>query len=222
MRNRFDEQLEQLHVEMIKMGALCETAISMAAQCLRKEEEALRAQIFSADAEIDQKEKEIETLCLRLLLHQQPVAGDLRRISAAMKMVSDMERIGDQASDIAELAPYIAQETCQGKSRVKLVEMARATVKMVTDSVEAFVRSDLSMVDQVIQADDGVDALFDEVKEEIMESIRRGDLDAKVSLDLLMAAKYLERIGDHAVNIAEWVQYSITGIHKSDEHHPDL
>ena len=202
MRNRFDEQLEQLHVEIIKMGALCETAISAAAQCLQKEE------------------KEIESLCLRLLLHQQPVAGDLRRISAAMKMISDMERIGDQAADIAELAPYIVQKNLSG--RVKIVDMARAAVGMVTDSVEAFVRSDLALAEKVIEEDDDEDALFDQIKEEIIEQIRRQDVDAKVSMDLLMAAKYLERIGDHAVNVAEWVQYSITGVHKSNEHHPDL
>ena len=220
MRNRFDEQLEQLHVEIIKMGALCETAISAAAQCLQKEEKELQRQVFSTDAEIDEKEKEIESLCLRLLLHQQPVAGDLRRISAAMKMISDMERIGDQAADIAELAPYIVQKNLSG--RVKIVDMARAAVGMVTDSVEAFVRSDLALAEKVIEEDDAVDALFDQIKEEIIEQIRRQDVDSKVSMDLLMAAKYLERIGDHAVNVAEWVQYSITGVHKSNEHHPDL
>ena len=147
-------------------------------------------------------------------------AGDLRRISAAMKMISDMERIGDQAADIAELAPYIVQKNLSG--RVKIVDMARAAVGMVTDSVEAFVRSDLALAEKVIEEDDAVDALFDQIKEEIIEQIRRQDVDAKVSMDLLMAAKYLERIGDHAVNVAEWVQYSITGVHKSNEHHPDL
>lgn len=154
---------------------------------------------------------------MRLLLHQQPVARDLRAISAALKMISDMERIGDQAADIVELVPYIAQSEC--KNKVDIAEMAKATVSMVTDSVEAFVKKDLKLAEQVIEKDDIVDEMFASIKKKLMELVRSQDVDAEPALDLLMAAKYFERIGDHAVNVAEWVEYSVTGIHKSSEHH---
>ena len=153
---------------------------------------------------------------MRLFLHQQPMARDLRTVSAALKMVSDMERIGDQAADVAELSRYIGDQTLQ--SKVSLGEIAEATKAMVNASVEAFVKGDEELVKKVIQADDKVDGLFEQVKEEIMNLIYQRDIDAKASLDLLMAAKYFERIGDHAVNIAEWVEYSITGVHTNNEH----
>ena len=214
MREQFNEQLDRLHVELIKMGSLCEEAISIAVQTLRANEPQLEQKIKTLENEIDQKESEIEAICMRLLLQQQPVAGDLRNISSALKMISDMERIGDQAADIAELSAFISGYGML--SALHLDEMARTVVRMVTDSVEAFVKRDLKLARQVMKQDDAVDALFDQVKEEITELIQGGNVEASLPLDLLMAAKYFERIGDHAVNIAEWVEYSITGIHKRD------
>ena len=216
-RTRFDEQLEELHVELIKMGSLCEEAISLSAQALEKNEEKTKERVFALETEIDQMEREVETHCMRLLLHQQPVARDLRAISAALKMISDMERIGDQAADIVELVPYIAQSEC--KNKVDIAEMAKATVSMVTDSVEAFVKKDLKLAEQVIEKDDIVDEMFASIKKKLMELVRSQDVDAEPALDLLMAAKYFERLGDHAVNVAEWVADSVPGIHKSSEHH---
>lgn len=216
-RTRFDEQLGELHIELIKMGSLCEEAISLSARALEEIDEKIEKRVFGLETEIDQMEREIETRCMRLLLHQQPVARDLRMISAALKMISDMERIGDQAADIVELVPYIANSA--SKSKIHITDMAKATVSMVTDSVEAFVKKDLDLAEKVIEKDDVVDELFAKVKRELMELVRSQDVDAEPALDLLMAAKYFERIGDHAVNVAEWVEYSVTGIHKSSEHH---
>ena len=216
-RTRFDEQLGELHVELINMGSLCEEAISLSAQALEKNEEKTKERVFALETEIDQMEREVETRCMRLLLHQQPVARDLRAISAALKMISDMERIGDQAADIVELVPYIAKS--EYKNKVDIAKMAKETVSMVTDSVEAFVKKDLELAAQVIEHDDIVDEMFAEIKKKLMELVRNQDVDAEPALDLLMAAKYFERIGDHAVNVAEWVEYSVTGIHKSSEHH---
>ena len=212
MRNRFDRQLEQLHDEMIKMCAMCECVISKAAKCLEKKEEKLIEEIFEIDKQIDQMEREIENLCMRLLLQQQPVAGDLRTVSSALKMISDMERIGDQASDIAEILKHI--ETVDVKSKLHINDMAKATIKMVSDSTMSFVNNDLDGARQVVEDDDIVDDLFIKVKQEITELLRTGEQSGEFCLDLLMIAKYFERIGDHATNIAEWVIYSIIGKHK--------
>ena len=215
MRNRFGEQLERLHVEMIQMGALCEDAISAAAKALLKGDEDLARSAQEAEREIDQKEREVENLCLKLLLQQQPVARDLREISSALKMISDLERIGDQAADIADLSRFIDRNMDHIPAQLeKMVEM---TVHMVTESVDAFVKSDLDLCRKVIDDDDKVDQAFNEIKEELANQMDKS-LDVKVGLDLLMAAKYMERIGDHAVNIAEWVEYSITGVHRNNEH----
>ena len=194
MRNKFDQQLEQLHLELIKMGALCEEAISASVKALLDGDQSMAEKSIAREKDIDQKERDIESLCMKLLLQQQPVASDLRAISAALKMISDMERIGDQAADIAEIT--------------------RAAVKMVTDSVDSFVKKDLHMAQGVIQYDDVVDQYFCAVKDELTEMIRQSGGSAEQAVDLLMVAKYLERIGDHAVNIAEWVIYSITGTRK--------
>ena len=212
MRTQFDKQLQTLHIELIRMGSLCEQIISLCANMLLKKEN-LSMDIQIAEAEIDQKERDIENLCLKLLLQQQPVAKDLRIISAALKMISDLERIGDQAADIAELVPYLAD--CDAPEKVHIGDMARATVKMVTQSIDAFVKSDMKMAAEVMEKDDEVDQLFEKIKCELMELIRQNGLDAKAAIDLLMAAKYFERIGDHAVNVAEWVEYSVTGVHKN-------
>ena len=217
-RTRFDEQLEQLHIGLIKMGSLCEEAISLSARALESNDKETETRVFQLETEIDEMETTIEALCMRLLLHQQPVAKDLRTVSAALKMISDMERIGDQAADIVELVPYIAKSECINK--INIMEMADATVSMVTDSVEAFVKKNLDLAKRVIEKDDVVDEMFASIKQQLMELVRSQDVDAEPALDLLMAAKYFERIGDHAVNVAEWVEYSVTGIHKSNEHHP--
>lgn len=210
MRDKFNEQLEQLNVELIKMGALCEEAISAAAKALLEGDAALRETAAAAEREIDQKERDIESLCMKLLLQQQPVARDLRTISAALKMISDMERIGDQASDIAEITRDI--EDSPVVSHVPIAEMARSTIGMVTDSIDSFVRKNLGLAQEVIRKDDEIDRMFLDVKDELIRRIGQGD-SGETCMDLLMIAKYLERIGDHACNIAEWVEYSLTGQH---------
>ena len=220
MRNRFGEQLERLHVEMIQMGALCEDAISAAAQALMKGDEDLARAAGEAEREIDQKEREVENLCLKLLLQQQPVARDLRTISSALKMISDMERIGDQAADIADLSKHIEDKAVTGDI-INIRKMAEDTVRMVTESIDAFVKGDLELCRKVIDDDDKVDDAFNDIKEKLAEVLNNGKPDASIGLDILMAAKYFERIGDHAVNIAEWVEYSITGNHRSGSSHTD-
>lgn len=214
MRNTFNEQLEQLNVELIRMGALCEEAISAATKALLEGDRALGRQAGQLEREIDHKERDIEGQCMKLLLRQQPVAGDLRAVSAALRMISDMERIGDQAADIAEIARDV--ETSHLHRGVPMDGMARAAIGMVTDSVDAFVRKDLALAHAVIQEDDRVDALFLQVREELIRLIGAGE-NGSVCLDLMMVAKYFERIGDHAVNIAEWVEYSLTGRHDTLE-----
>ena len=211
MRHRFNEQLQQLHIELIQMGALCEDAISEATEALMNQDAELAEKAKEAEREIDQKERVVESLCLKLLLQQQPVAGDLREISAALKMISDLERIGDQAADIAELTRFVTVPAGNGK--LHIADMARATCAMVTDSVNSFVRRDLQLARQVMAADDRVDALFNQVKGELIGLIAADAHNGELGLDLLMVAKYFERIGDHATNVAEWVEYSITGQH---------
>ncbi len=215
MRSRFDEQLVQLNVELIKMGSLCELVISNAFHGLIDNNPAMLKLVADVDREIDEKEKEIERMCLKLLLQQQPVARDLRAISAALKMISDLERIGDQASDIAEIAEYIDGQRVQEYQPLKT--MADAVTKMVTEAIKSYVNKDLALAHKVMADDDFVDQAFEQMKEDIVKMIREGETNAHFTLDLLMIAKYLERIGDHAVNVAEWVEFSITGEHLSDE-----
>lgn len=211
MRNRFDEQLTLLNNELVTMGALCEEAISGCVKYLIDKDIAMRDNTLEADKQIDQKERDIERLCMKLLMQQQPVATDLRVISSALKMISDMERIGDQASDIAEIVKHIQKNDVESNTHIS--DMARATIKMVTDSVESFVKKDITLAEAVIRQDDEVDALFDKVKNELIQAIQQSEDNAEALIDLLMIAKYFERIGDHAENIAEWVIYSITGHH---------
>ena len=211
MRNRLDEQLELLNTELIRMGALCEDGISQAAKVLVTRDEALRRAVDETEQEIDRKEREIEAICLRLLLQQQPVAKDLRLISAAMKMIADMERIGDQASDIAEMVEHIRAEVLPGS--LHIAEMARAiSMSRRTNESTLFVTM-FTAARAVEKADDEVDALFNKVKSEIIALIAEKPEEGETCLDLLMVAKYFERIGDHAVNIAEWVVFSLTGEH---------
>ena len=212
MRNRFDQQLFELNRELIEMGAMCEEAIASAAKALSTGDMKLAAKVCENSSAIDQMERDIEGRCMKLLLHQQPVARDLRQISAALKMITDMERIGDQAEDIAEIVTFLSGHTMEGMELIE--EMARATIEMVMSSVDAFVKKDVELAERVIAQDDVVDDYFSKVKYGIISMITENSTDGEFALDLLMIAKYFERIGDHATNIAEWVIYSVTGKHK--------
>ncbi len=216
MRITFEEQLRLLNTELLEMGALIEHAIQAASEALIRQDVEAANNAIAFDREVDQKEREIETLCLKLLLQQQPVARDLRLISAALKMITDMERIGDQASDISGIVIYLA-----GKPYIKSLEhlpqMAEAAVRMVSGSVDAFVKKDLSLARSVIDMDDIVDDLFDTIKGELIDLIHKDPANGEQAVDLIMIAKYFERIGDHAQNIAEWAEYAITGVHKGAE-----
>lgn len=211
MRNRFDSQLEILNNGIIEMGAMVEESLNSSIEALLKFNKPLAQKVIAGDKDIDQKMKDIETLCLRLLLSQQPVARDLRLISASLKMVSDLERIGDQAADISEII-FEASETDGFPARLSAIPpMGAATVKMLTQSVDAFVRKDLELAHHVIDSDDEVDALFTAAKKELIESIRNNSNDAESAINSVMVAKYLERIGDHASNVAGWVIFAETG-----------
>lgn len=212
MRNRFDQQLFELNRELIEMGAMCEEAIASAAKALSTGDMKLAAKVCENSSTIDQMERDIEGRCMKLLLHQQPVARDLRQISAALKMITDMERIGDQAEDIAEIVTFLNGRTMEGMELIE--EMARETIEMVTASVDAFVKKDVELAKKVINKDDIVDNYFSRVKCGIITLIAENPADGEFALDLLMISKYFERIGDHATNIAEWVIYSVTGTHK--------
>lgn len=212
MRSKFDMQLANLNKELIEMGALCEQVIALAAKSLAEGDIKTAKKIFPLDDEIDQKERDIESMCLKMLLQQQPVARDLRQISAALKMITDMERIGDQASDIAEIIGFMGERTDQKCADIE--NMARAAIKMVTESVDAYVKQDVEIAKNVISHDDVVDDYFKKIKTELIEMISKNPDDGEYAIDLVMIAKYFERIGDHATNIAEWVEFSVTGIHK--------
>lgn len=213
MRNRFDEQLHTLNHELLEMGALIESAIRNATTALVNQDVEAALQAIAADKEVDQAERDIESLCLKLLLQQQPVARDLRLISSALKMITDMERIGDQASDIAELVIYLSKEPYI-KELTHLPQMAENAIRMVTGALDAYVRKDLTLAQEVMAMDDTIDALFVTVKDELIAAIRHDAAAGSQAIDLLMIAKYYERIGDHAQNIAEWVEYALTGRHK--------
>ena len=215
MRNRFDAQLEQLHQKLIEMGNLCEQAISMTYKVLMDEDHEAAREIIEKDSLIDLKERDIESLCLKLLLQQQPVASDLRKVSAALKMITDMERIGDQASDIAEI--ILTSSIKAPGLDIPIGRMAEATMRMVTDSVNAYVWQDLDAAQKVIEYDDVVDDLFLEVKDLLVRQIDSNPIIHEHVMDILLIAKYYERIGDHATNISEWVEFSITGKHRGDE-----
>ena len=214
MRNRFDQQLAKLHSDLIIMGGLCETAIAAAVDAVTKGDVEMAKAAMADDSKIDEMERSIEHLCLKLLLQQQPVARDLREISSALKMISDLERIGDQAADIAELTRFVRLPDGPGRQRIE--EMSKAVIRMVTDSVDSFVKRDLELAREVCREDDQVDDLFNQVKKELIGLIAADADSGELWLDLIMVAKYLERIGDHATNVAEWVEYSITGNHPSN------
>ncbi len=208
MRSKFDEQLRELNDEMIEMGRMIVRSISQAIEALTTQNEELAKKIMESDSDVDHEQKKIENICFTLLIQQQPVARDLRTITAAMKMVTDMERIGDHAADISEMTILM-----DGKSPVKkfdhIRKMAAETVIMLNQSIEAYVQKDREKAKEVIARDDVVDGLFDDVKTDIIDLIQKDRGDGEEALDMLMVAKYFERIGDHATNIAEWVIYSL-------------
>lgn len=209
MRTRFDEQLDSLNRDIIEMGGLCEATIAAAAKSLVEGDIALAKQVQEYSEKIDEKEREIEATCIKLLLQQHPVASDLRIISSALKMVTDMERIGDQSADIAEIvtmANIKADDDTLG-----IDDMAKAVIKMVTDSIDAFVKRDTAIAESVIKYDDVVDGHFRRIKQILVERLKKPEYHGEFALDLLMISKYFERIGDHAVNVAGWVLYSVTG-----------
>lgn len=209
MRSKFDEQLELLHKELIQMGALCENAIAMAAKALAEGNAKLAGRVPEVSAEIDQKERNIEAMCMKLLLQQQPVARDLRVVSSALKMVTDMERIGVNSGDIAEIVTMANITASDNTAHIQ--DMARATIKMVTDSIDAFIQRDVALANAVIAYDDVVDGYFDEIKTDLIARLGNPNADGEKVLDLLMIAKYFERMADHASEIAKWVLFSITG-----------
>lgn len=215
MRNRFDRQLLELNNELIEMGSLIEQAIEMGISALIKQDVEKAAQAMEFDEEVDRQEREIESLCMKLLLQQQPVAKDLRLISAALKMITDMERIGDHASDISEMTILMSGSEYEGSQiSIDLIkDMAKETTDMVIKSVDAFVNKDMELARWVIDRDDVVDDLFSTYRRQLIEKINENVKNGEQATDMLMVAKYFERIGDHATNIAEWVIYSITGEH---------
>ena len=211
-RNRFNQQLTELNMGLVHMGQLCEEAIGAAVEALSTQDESIAREAISLEKIIDEKEREIQALCLRLLMQQQPVASDLRIISSAMKMITDMERIGDQAADIAEIViPLVEKEQFTEPRYIE--EMAVATRKMVVSSVNAYVDRNVELAREVIAMDDAVDEKFAKVIGKLTKAIAEHPEQGELALELLMIAKYLERIGDHATNVAEWVVYSITGDH---------
>lgn len=214
MRSRFDEQLSILNRKLIEMGALCEDIIEISSNALLNGNSDKLDNVKIIGSEIDQMEEEIEGICLKLLLLEHPVASDLRQISAALKMITDMERIGDQAEDIAETIVFLNGRT--GEECKEIRKMAETAIKMVNDSVDAYVNTDLELARSVYAFDDIVDDCFLKTKNKLIDMIANNKTDGEYPLDLLMISKYFERIGDHAVNIAEWVEYSITGIHKDN------
>ena len=212
MRDFFQEQLHQLNQELIRMGAACEEIIDLASRSLTDYSADLAKHVSTVGAQIDESERTIETICMKLLLRQQPVARDLRQISAAMKMITDMERIGDQCEDIVEIAPHITAHPDERFPKIR--EMAKAAQAMVTEAVDAYVKQDLTLARKVMAHDDVVDDFFTQIKNGIIDIIAAEPSQGEYALDLLMIAKYFERIGDHCTNIAEWVEFSVTGVHK--------
>lgn len=211
MREYYTAQLETLNTNMIQMGALCEDAISAAIQSLLEDDRTIAKKVADTELEIDQMERDIERQCMRLLLMQQPVATDLRVVSSALRMIADLERIGDQAFDIADITKSGSFQGFSGKVHIK--EMAKAAIHMVTDSVDSYVKQDVQLAKRVTEEDDVVDELFLKVRRELAKLIHTDQNASEQAMDLLMIAKYLERIGDHAVNVSEWVIYSVTGKH---------
>ena len=212
MRDFFQEQLKELNRELVQMGADCEEIIDLASDSLTGWNEELAKNVSVIGSRIDEGYRTVESICLKLLLRQQPVARDLRVISAAMKMITDMERIGDQAEDIVDLVPQMERRADEKYPKIR--EMAKAAKQMVTEAVDAYVKQDLELAYAVMKHDDIVDDYFNRVKAGIIGIIAENPTEGEYALDLLMIAKYFERIGDHCTNIAEWVEFSVTGTHR--------
>lgn len=214
MRNKFDEQLNVLNQELMKMGSTIEESIQKAVEALIKHDVELAKNVVEHDDEVDKEQKTIESICFNLLIQQQPVAKDLRNITAALKMVTDMERIGDHAADISEITIQLADQEYIKKLE-HISDMARATMVMLIQAVESFVERDMEKAKSVINQDDNVDDLFEKVRDELISMIQQDRANGEQATDLLLIAKYFERIGDHATNIAEWVIFSLdsTGKH---------
>ena len=215
MRNRFDQQLSKLNDELTELGALCEAGISLTVSAFINHSADNIKKVHVIDSEINQIERKIEGRCLKMLLQQQPVARDLRHISAALKMITDMERIGDQAADIADIVSYMTDKRYEECDKI-MEKMSVPLIKMVTDSVEAYIKQDFDLAEKVIKSDDIIDDYFVDVRKTLIEMIQNKSIDGEYAIDILMIAKYFEKIGDHATNIAEWVQFSITGVHKGE------
>ena len=211
MRKKFDQELEAVKENLAKMGLLCQQGIEMAIEYIEKPDQKLETSIAETEQEIDDMERQIENQCLKLFMREQPVASDLRAVSAAMRMISDLERIGDHAEDIAEVAKYLNEDGSPAGSMNELREMSRAASAMVRNAVEAHAKKDLDLANQVAASDDVVDSYFEKIKRDIATQISENVESAQHGLDSLMVAKYLERIGDHSVNLAEWVRFMITG-----------
>lgn len=211
MRKKFDQELEAVKENLAKMGLLCQQGIEMAIEYIEKPDQKLETSIAETEQEIDDMERQIESQCLKLFMREQPVASDLRAVSAAMRMISDLERIGDHAEDIAEVAKYLNEDGSPAGSMNELREMSRAASAMVRNAVEAYAKKDLDLANQVAASDDVVDSYFEKIKRDIATQISENVESAQHGLDSLMVAKYLERIGDHSVNLAEWVRFMITG-----------
>ncbi len=215
MRNQYNEQLKTLNEELINMGGLCQEAIALSVNALTNADKSSAKQVGVIEEKINDAQRSIETLCLKLLLKQQPVAGDLRQISAALKMITDLERIGDGASDIADITAFLNGKT--GNECTDIRPMAKYAAIMVTQSIEAYVNRDLALARKVMKDDDIVDNCFLNVKNTLIKFISENSSDGEYAIDLLMIAKYFERIADHAVNIAEWAEFAVTGIHCGKE-----
>jgi len=214
MRKRFEDQLNELNRMINRMGEYLDESLTMTVKALVSRDVQLAQKSISLDLTIDELEKEIETLCLRLLMQQQPVASDLRIVSSALKIITDMERVGDHAADISENVAYMAKEDYTPHLE-DMLKMADIVTQMVKDSIRAYVQKNLELAQGVLTQDDKVDALFLKVKLELIDKMRKDTINGEQAIDLMMNAKYLERIGDHAENIAEWVEFTITGIHRN-------
>lgn len=210
MRSRLTQQLHRLNEELLEMAMLVEDSITKTAYALEHIDHELAQQIINEDEQINEKEKDIETIGLKLLLQQQPVANDLRLISAALKIITDLERIGDQCADICDLLLHMNNNTLQ-QMLIPILQMADATSKMVKDSIDAYIEKDIPKAVLAIESDDYIDTIFLSIKQELMDIIKSEVVGSEQALDYLMMAKYFERIGDHAVNIAKRVIFSLTG-----------
>ncbi len=209
LRKAYQEQLQTLQDELNEMGNLCILSLQLAMGAVTSGDDKLIRRTLETNGIIDKEERDIESLCLKLLLQQQPVATDLRRISSALKMIYDLHRIGEQSADIADIARFTVLHEDEISNHIH--DMASAVEKMVSDSVNAFIKNDLELAHKVMTADEKADTWFVKIKDDLITAISSKPVDAEYCLEALMIAKYLEKIGDHAVNVAGWVEYSITG-----------